>query len=137
MVLQGVIPICLIGFAVPIGLIALALAIESAPMRGAVDHGELFLSASNAGFVGCISLIASRTDEAVNVMITAMIVLAVIILPGYVGWALLSVHAFHAKEYSDLWPIGIGGFWAVLGVAVGLALVRLSYRPALIPRSSS
>ncbi len=137
MLLQGIIPIGLIGFALPIGLIAFALAIESAPIRSAVDHGELFLAASNAGFVGCISLIASRTDQAINAMIVAIIVLAVIILPGYIGWALLTVHSLLAKEYSDVWPILIGGFWAFLGVVVGLVLVRLSYRPPRAQGSGS
>jgi hypothetical protein len=135
MLLQGVIPIVLVGFALPIGLLALVLALENGPIRSAVDHGELFIAASNAGFIGCIALIASRSDQAVNAMIAAMIVLFVIILPGYIGWAVLSVQGLLGKQYSDLWPIAIGGSWAVLGVAVGLVLVRLSYRPPMRARS--
>jgi hypothetical protein len=137
MLLQGVIPIVLVGFVLPIGLIGLALALEEAPVSGAIDHGELFLSAANAGFIGCIALVASRTDEAINAMIAAIVVLVLVILPGYVGWALISVQGVLGRQYSNLWPIAMGGSWALIGTAVGLTLVRLSYRPPIKTRSPS
>jgi hypothetical protein len=129
MILQGLIPIVFVGFFLPIGLVAAALAIESAPVRSAVDHGELFLAGANAGFIGSLTLVASRTDQTVNSMITAILVLIVVIFPGYFAWALLSVQALMGKGYSDVWPLHVGGTWAVVGVLVGLALVKLSYRP--------
>jgi hypothetical protein len=129
MLLQGVIPIILIGIALPIGLIALVLALESAPIRGAVDHGELFLCASNAGFIGCSALIASRSDRAINSMIASIFVLGGIIVPGYVGWSVLTVQGLLDKPYSDFLAIVIGGGLTLLASTVGLVFVRLSYRP--------
>lgn len=129
MILQGLIPIVLVGFLLPIGLVAAALAIESAPIHSAVDHGELFLAGANAGFIGSITLVVSRTDQTVNSMITAFLVLIVVTFPGYFAWALLSVHALVGKEYPDVWPVEVGGTWAFVGVLVGMALVKLSYRP--------
>lgn len=129
MILQGLIPIVLVGFFLPIGLVAAALAIENAPIFNAVDHGELFLAGANAGFIGSLTLVISRTDQTVNSMITAFLVLIVIIFPGYFAWALLSVQALLGREYSDVWPMEVGGTWAIVGVVVGMALVKLSYRP--------
>jgi len=132
MMLQGVIPVILVGIVLPIGLIALALAIEDAPIRGAVDHGALFLAAGNAGFIGCVSLIASRVDRAVNAMIASIVVLVLIVVPAYACWAILTVRSLLEMEYSEFLAVGVGGAFAVLAIVVALVFVRLSYRPAMI-----
>lgn len=137
MMLQGVIPIVLVGIALPIGLVALVLAIENAPVAGAFDQGVLFLTAGNAGFIGCASLIASRSDRPVNAMIASMVVLVSIVVPAYACWAVLTVRNLLGMEYSHFLAVGVGGVYAVLSAIVALVFVRLSYRPpAVISRDA-
>lgn len=137
MMLQGVIPIVLVGIALPIGLIALVLAIENAPVGGAFDHGALFLAAGNAAFIGCVSLIAARSDRPINAMIASMVVLVSIVVPAYACWAVLTVRSLLEMEYSQFLAVGVGGAYAALSAIVALVFVWLSYRPpAVISRDA-
>lgn len=129
MLLQGVLPIVLGGVILPIGLIAFFLAINHSPVTGAVDHGELFLAASNAGFIGCVTLVASRTDRAVNAMIASMFVLFGIVVPGYACWALLTVEGLLNNNYSEFLAVAVGGGLALTAMVVSLVFVRLPYHP--------
>lgn len=135
MVLHGVIPIILVGAVLPIGLTAAFLAMQQEPLIGAIEHGELFLSAGNAGFVGCLVLLGSRTDAAVSVALASMCALILIMVPAFCFWAFLTVQSSLDKDYSEQFAIIVGGAYAVLASAVALVFVWLSYRPPLISQN--
>jgi hypothetical protein len=128
MILQGVIPIVLVGIFLPLGLTAFMLALEKAPIGDALEHGELFLAAGNTAFTGCIVLVTSRTDRALNATIAALAIHIAIILPAYACWAFLTVHALLDMDYSKELALVGGGIYAGLGAIVALILVRISYR---------
>jgi hypothetical protein len=129
MMLQGVIPIVLVGVLLPVGLIACFLALENGSVRGAVEHGELFLAAGNSAFTGCVVLVASRTDQVLNATIASLVVLVLIVLPAYACWGLLTVQELLDKHYSTSLATVGGGSFAVLAIVVALVFVWLSHRP--------
>jgi FtsH-binding integral membrane protein len=128
MILQGVIPIVLVGLVLPVGITAFFLAIENAPARAAIEHGELFLAAGNSAFTGCIILASSRYDSPYAVGVTLVVLLA-FVFPAYGGWAVMTVQDILHKPYS----VDIATVWGTTGATVAaiiaLVFVRLSYRP--------
>lgn len=132
LLLQGVIPIVLVGIVLPIGLIACFLGLEESPLQGAVKHGELFLAAGNAAFTGCVVLVAARSDIIINAVIASFVVLITIVVPGYACWALLTVQGLLAKPYSESLAIFGGGFFVVIASVVALTFVKLAYRPVAV-----
>jgi hypothetical protein len=129
--LQGVIPVVVVGVMLPIGFVGFFLAIWEAPISDAVGHGELFLSAANASFIGCLVLIVSRTDSLVNVLIASFFALLLIMLPAFGLWAALTVQSLLDKEYSEQLAILGGGAYALIATVVALVFVWLSYRPSI------
>lgn len=128
--LQGVLPV-LVAVVVPIGLTAFFLGLKGMSLREAIDHGELFLAGGNAAFAGCVVLIAGRPDEAINAAIAAIFALVLVVLPCYGLWAYVSVGSLAGETFVKSFVEIAGGMWAVAGVAVSLAFVRYTYRPAL------
>jgi hypothetical protein len=135
MLLHGGIPIVIVGIVLPLGLIAFFLAMQNEPIKGAVEHGELFLSAANAGFTGCLVLLVSRADESVNALIAALVALLLIMLPAFTCWAFLTAQGILDKDYSEQFAIIGGGSYALLATVVALVFVRLSYNPQIPPEN--
>jgi hypothetical protein len=129
MLLHGVLPVLLVGLILPIGLPACFLGAQGASAWEAVKHGELFLSAGNAGFTGSLVLLSSRTDIQRAAALVAVVALILFMLIPFCLWAFLTTQAILGKEYSEPFAIIGGSSYAVLAVVVALVLVRLSYRP--------
>jgi hypothetical protein len=129
MMLHGVIPIVLVALVLPIGLVAGVLALEGGGVKGALDHGELFLAAGNAAFTGCLVLASARLDQPVNALIAATVVFIVLVLPAYGFWGVLTALDVLDKTYSRYLAIIGGGIFAGVAMVVSLCFVRLSYRP--------
>lgn len=131
MVLQGAIPIVVVGVLVPVGLVALFLALDAAPLARAVEHGELFLAAANSAFTGCVSLVAARRDKVLNATIASFVVLLMIVLPCYAAWAFLTVEELQGRQYSHALAVVGGGGMTIAAVIVALSFVALTYsKPA-------
>jgi hypothetical protein len=128
MVLQGVLPIILVGLMLPVGITAFFLALENAPVDSAIEQGSLFLAAGNSAFTGCIVLVSSRHDSP-NSMIATLLVLVGFVVPAYGGWALLTVQQILHKPYSTAIATVWGGIGAAVAIVIALVFVRLSYRP--------
>jgi hypothetical protein len=126
MMLRGVIPILLVSVLLPVGLITGFLVLREAPLRGAVEHGELFLAAANAAFAGCVVLVSSRTDKLLSSMITSFVTVVFIVVPCYAFWAGLTVQEVtHGRFSSDFAIVG-GGSYAVVAILVALVFVWVS-----------
>jgi hypothetical protein len=128
MLLQGVIPIVLVGLILPVGMTAFFLGIENASASAAIEHGDLFLAAGNSAFTGCIVLAASRHDSPYAMIVTVAVLLA-FVFPAYGAWALLTVQQILHKPYSTDIATVWGGIGAVVAAIIALVFVRLSYRP--------
>jgi len=133
MMLQGVIPIVLVGMALPIGLVACFLIVHEKPIMGAIDHGELFLVAANAAFGGCFVLVFSRPDQLVNAIIATFVTIIGIVVPCYALWAGLTVQVLMERPLTSDWIVIGGSGYAVIAMLVALSFVWLSYRPTSTP----
>jgi hypothetical protein len=127
MMLHAVLPIVMVGVVLPVGLVALFLAIDGAPVSGAVDRGELFLAGANAAFTGCLVLVASRPDKALNASILSLMASVFVVLPGYAAWAYVSVASHRDLAYSVDLVINGGLVAAVAGIVASLALVGYAF----------
>jgi hypothetical protein len=126
MMLRGVIPILLVGVLLPLGLILGFLVLREAPLRGAVENGELFLAAANTAFAGCVVLVSSRTDKLLSSMITSFVTVAFIVVPCYAFWAGLTVQEVTHGRFSSAFAIVGGGSYAVVAILVALVFVWVS-----------
>ena len=125
--LQAVLPILLIGVALPLGLTALVLGVDEISVSHAVDHGELFLVGGNAAFTGCLVLVANRPDRAINAFIVSTVIGAMVIVPSYIAWALLATSAARDAHYSMSVAIRWGAIAAIAGLITALALVVYTF----------
>lgn len=130
--LQGVVAILLVGLLLPIGLIAGMLALRDSPVRGAIEHGELFLIAANVAVAGSLLLVTSRTDHLLWMVIVALLVLLAVVLPCYVFWATATVQVLLGQEYSSHFAIVVGGVYAVLAILLALTFAWVSYQPPAV-----
>ncbi len=129
--LQGVLSIVLIGIALPIGLVLLFLAFQEAALSDAIRHGELFLSGGNAAFMGCVVLVASRQDAAINAAIASLATIAALVVPSYAAWAYLAVQTLVGESYSTSVVIASSAIWAGVCVLTALVMVRIAYYPRI------
>lgn len=132
MLLHGVLPVLLVGLALPIGLPACFFGAQGASAWEAVRHGELFLSAGNAGFTGALVLISSRTDIQIRAAIVAITALLLFMFIPFSLWGFLTTQAILGKNYSEEFAIIGGAGYTVVAVVVALVLVRVSYRPLTV-----
>lgn len=120
--LQAVLPILLMGVVLPIGLVALLLEIEGAPISDAVDRGELFLAGGNAAFTGCLVLISARPDKAVFASICTSFASIGVVLPCYAAWALITTAGARHADYS----VDAAVKWGLAAAVAGLLLDAVS-----------
>lgn len=127
--LQALFPILIVGVVLPVGLVAIFLALSEAAIGEAVSHGELWLGAGNAGLIGCLSLIASRHDAGLNAAITTLYTMAIVVIPCYAFWAGFSVRVIEGEAYSKVLAAEGGAIAAGAAVMFGVALVMLASQP--------
>jgi hypothetical protein len=132
--LQAVLPIFLIGIALPIGLVALVLWLDGASASEAIDHGELFIAGGNAAFTGCLVLVSARPDKALGASIVSMFVCTVVVIPCYVAWALISTADSRAAEVSADKAMQGGWIAAAAGLLFAVVMVVYAY---FSPRAST
>jgi len=128
--LQGALPILIIGAVLPLGLIALFRATLGSSLAGTIEHGELYLAGGNAAFTGCLVFASSRTDIPTTVVASVLPALALLTLPCYALWALLTVLTMRGTDYSSSIATAGGAYAASLCVLVGLVFVYFSHRPS-------
>lgn len=126
MMLHGIIPIVLVGYILPVGLIAGFLAMRQAPLVGAIEHGELFLVAANTAFAGSVVLVSSRPDRLLTSVIVTFVTVVFIVVPGYAFWAGLTTQALTHESFSPDFAIVGGGGYAVAAILVALVFIRFS-----------
>jgi hypothetical protein len=127
MMLHAIIPIVLVGVVLPVGLVALFLAIDDQPISGAIDRGELFLAGGNAAFTGCLVLVAARPDRAVTASIVSLITSMFVVLPCYAAWAYVSVASHQDADYSVEMVIDWSVAAAIVGVTLALGLAAYAF----------
>jgi hypothetical protein len=127
LMLQGVLPILIFGIVLPIGLVALLLWIDGAPVSDAVNRGELFLAGGNAAFTGCLVLIVARPDKAIAAAISCFFVSAAVVLPCYMAWAHISTAQARHAEYSVDQAIQGGLVATAAGVLLAAAFVGYAF----------
>lgn len=128
--LQGALPILIIGVLLPLGLIGLFRAAFGSPIVGTIEHGELYLSGGNAAFTGCLVFASSRIDIPAKVAMTVLPTLILLTLPCYALWALLSVLTSRGQKYSLAIATTGGAYAAGVCIVVGLIFVYFSHRAA-------
>lgn len=119
---QGVLAIVVIGAVLPVGLVAQFLVFAGQPASGAVEHGELYLAAGNAVFLGCVLLATSDAHNGAGATIASLFALATFVLPCYGAWAFINV-----RVEMDERVAGAASYaWGLPVLAVSL-LVALSF----------
>lgn len=126
LLLQGVLPIVIVGVALPVGLVALFLAVKGASASGAIKHGELYLSGGNAAFTGCVALFSGRRGDRASVAIATLYVLMVVVVPCYATWAFFATQTALGETYSGTLATDGGAVSALAGSIVALTLIKLS-----------
>jgi hypothetical protein len=121
MTVQAVLPICLIGIVLPLGLPALVLGISEVSLSRAVDHGELYLVGANTAFASCLVLASNRTDRAMRVFILAVVAGTMVVGPCYLAWALITTASARSAHYSNYVTI----HWGLIGAGCGLIVAVL------------
>lgn len=126
--LLGIFGVLVVGVGLPLGLVAVMLESSSAgSIRGAVDHGELFLAAANAAIGGCVALIGSRRDNVLSRAIATLFVFAAVVFPCYAAWAAVTTHISLGLDYSEQFVVTGGCVAVVAAVVIALAMVAASY----------
>lgn len=125
--LQGLLPIVVVGTLLPLGLVAMLLSLKEASPSDAVSHGELYLAGGNAAFMGCVSLTASRHDKGLNAAICALFTVVVVVLPCYAAWAYMSVQTITNDTFSRSIAVDGGYVVAGLGTLIAIIFVLFSY----------
>lgn len=128
-VINGVLPILVLGLGVPVGTVAVLLLLKSAPLGDAFDHGELLLGAGNAALVGVFAFLSDRPNDSLNVTLAAIVYTVLVGMASYVGWAYVSVEGLTNAPYSHSAALYLGGGFTLLSVGVSLYLVSKTFRP--------
>lgn len=124
---QAILPICLIGIVLPLGLPALVLGVSEVPLSHAVDHGELFLVGANTAFGACLVLASNRMDRAMRVFILAVVVGAMVVGPCYLIWALITTASARSAHYSNYVTIQWGLIAAGCGLFIAILFITYSF----------
>ncbi|HTR74170.1 MAG TPA: hypothetical protein VMH33_02790 [Solirubrobacterales bacterium] len=132
--LQAILPICLIGIVLPLGIPALVLGLSEVPLSHAFNRGELFLVGANTAFASCLVLASNRMDRAVRVFILSVIVGATVVGPCYLVWALITTAHARSAHYSTYVTIHWGLIAAGCGLVVAVVFVSYAF---LTPSSVS
>jgi hypothetical protein len=113
---------------IPLGLIALLLALADRQVDAVIGHGELYLVSANSVSVGSIVLIATRLDDLINAAIASMCAVVFVAVPCYGAWAfaLVEIERQHTLDAS---VTGEGGWLAFLiGLIVSAWFIRVAAR---------
>lgn len=129
MALQGVISVLLVGLLLPVGLIAGMLALRESPVRGAIEHGELFLVAANVAIAGSLLLVSSTTDHVLWRIIGALIAVLLVVMPAYLFWASVTIQVLLGQQYSSGFATVGGGIYAFFAILLALVFAWVSYQP--------
>lgn len=127
--LNWLLPVAVIGVALPMLLVALLLLAGDQDASGAFTHGELFVGAANASVTGATVLLVARYDEPASALVGAMLIILLISLPSYAISAYMTTQALLDKPYSHDFATRGGAVATAVALAASLACV-FAARPA-------
>lgn len=128
--LNGVLPAIVLGICTPVGLVAFCLVLQGAPVKGAIDHGELLLGAGNAAMVGAFAFLSARPNQSMWGTIGAFGYIVAGIF-SYAGWAWVTMSVITHSKYSHDAVVTYGIIAATSLGVVSLFLVAQTFRPPL------
>ncbi len=128
-VVNGVLPVIVLGVLLPVGAVAFCLALKGAPVRQSVEHGELLLGAGNAAMVGSFTYLASRPSDSVIGTAGALCYLIFGGVFPYLGWASIAVDVITDAKYSHAATEQWGAAAVIATAAMSLYCVSKTFRP--------